>query len=164
MSRKDELLEVEADEPEMLHSILSKLPKPLDLERLISRTSELFRQHPPERLPGRAWAHISSNSVLKTTRDLKQLGHQSLQDGEKLYQKHASEIRRHDARRKMQEQAMLLARRHRRSLTATGTAVLVAVFAFYVRRYGVLPVDSDWFVSIPGLRAKAAELMHRFLQ
>ncbi|KAL8934249.1 MAG: hypothetical protein Q9211_005330, partial [Gyalolechia sp. 1 TL-2023] len=68
LSRREELFEIPADEPEMLHSILSKLPKPLDLEALITQTTSLYMDFPPERLPFRSWARISPFSVLKTTR------------------------------------------------------------------------------------------------
>lgn len=64
--RRQELFDVPDDEPEMLHSILSKLPKPLDLESLISKTIELIGIYPPEKLS--SWARISSLSVLKTSR------------------------------------------------------------------------------------------------
>jgi hypothetical protein len=88
LCRREELFEIPADEPEMLHSILSKLPKPLDLEALISKTMELYEKHPPEKLPFRVWWWISSNSVLRTTRNL--AAKQTLEDGEKLFQKQAS--------------------------------------------------------------------------
>lgn len=66
LQRKDELFEIPDDEPEMLHSILSKLPKPLDLEGLISRAILLLDTYPPESLS--TWNKISSKSVLKTSR------------------------------------------------------------------------------------------------
>ncbi|KAI7711476.1 hypothetical protein KC353_g8964, partial [Hortaea werneckii] len=85
ISRKKELFEFGADEPEMLHAILSKMPKPLDLDSLILRASDMFVHHPPEKLPGRAWSRISPNSVLKTTHaDPQQLVQQTLEDGERM--------------------------------------------------------------------------------
>ncbi|KAM0724223.1 hypothetical protein Q7P37_000105 [Cladosporium fusiforme] len=46
LSRKQELLSLEAEEHDMLHSILSKLPKPLDLDALIARSASLHKSHP----------------------------------------------------------------------------------------------------------------------
>lgn len=127
-------MELEAEEHDMLHSILSKLPKPLDLDALISRTSELFEQHPPNRLQGLSWFYISNNSVLKTTRDPQKLAKQTLHDGEVFFQRQATEISRHKSRMKAFQKARLLARKHRRPAVAAGTAVLVALLALYLRR------------------------------
>lgn len=118
----------------MLHSILSKLPKPLDLDSLISKTSDLFRRCPPNRLQGLSWYHISNNSVLKTTRDPHKLAKQTLHDGEVFFQRQANEIRMQEARKKTLDRACLLARKHRRPALAAGTAVLVALLALYLRR------------------------------
>lgn len=98
LSRRDELFEIPADEPEMLHSTLSKLPKPLKLEELISRTVILFNDHPPEILPRRAWAKISYYSVLKTTYGIRR--NQTLEDGEALFEMQALELRREELRKK----------------------------------------------------------------
>jgi len=64
LSRREELFDIPADEPEMLHSILSKLPKPLDLEGLILKAIALQTTHPPHDLP--IWKKVPSSSVLKT--------------------------------------------------------------------------------------------------
>lgn len=159
MSRKDELLEIEADEPEMLHSILSKLPKPLNLEDLISRTVQLFQEYPPLRLPGRAWRHVSSNSVLKTTQDFHRLSQQSLADGEMFFTKEAAEIRRRDALVQRQRQLSLLARRYRRPASWFSGAVLVAVMAFYFRGTALSPAILG---SMSALQQRLAEFWHRF--
>ncbi|KAK6537610.1 hypothetical protein TWF694_011790 [Orbilia ellipsospora] len=64
MSRREELFDIPDTEPEMLHSILCKLPKPLNLEGLISKAIDLQSSHPPESL--RIWSKLPSSSVLKT--------------------------------------------------------------------------------------------------
>ncbi|EPS43475.1 hypothetical protein H072_2540 [Dactylellina haptotyla CBS 200.50] len=64
MSRREELFDIPDTEPEMLHSILCKLPKPLDLEGLISKAIDLQSSHPPESL--RIWNKVPRTSVLKT--------------------------------------------------------------------------------------------------
>lgn len=127
----------------MLHSILSKLPKPLDLDGLIERASALYQAHPPERLAGWAWYHISPNSVLKTTRHPRQLAQQSLQDGERFFSRHSDDIRRQEDRQRRMQQARQLALRYRRPALATGTAIFVAVLALYMRRPGVSAMLTD---------------------
>jgi hypothetical protein len=49
LQRSDELFETPADETDMLHFILSKLPRPLDIETLIANTVELFEKYPLRR-------------------------------------------------------------------------------------------------------------------
>ncbi|SPQ23720.1 80f825f7-5134-45c8-bb37-e3a80021d49e [Thermothielavioides terrestris] len=46
-ARRAELFATPPDEPEMLHSILSKLPVPLDLEALLAEAARLEREVPP---------------------------------------------------------------------------------------------------------------------
>lgn len=133
MTRKKELLEIDHDEPEMLHSILSKLPKPLELENLIHGTRTLFGRYPPERLPNGAWRRVSSNSVLKTTPNPQALSMQSLREGEQLFEKHATEIRRYDALVSARKRIGALAYRYRRPARWTGAAVLIAVLALCMR-------------------------------
>ncbi|KAK5724069.1 GTPase-activating protein gyp8 [Elasticomyces elasticus] len=157
-SRKSELLEIEEDEPEMLHSILSKLPKPLNLESLIQRTSEIYKQHPPEALPGRAWNRVSANSVLKTTHDPRQLARQTLADGEKLFEKQAFEIKRADdwKRRKLRVQ-QLLKKYERPTKTATyaGGTLVVVVFAYWLRNSAGLAVLTSCISTLGRLQQQA---------
>jgi len=129
-SRSDELFEIPADEPEMLHSVLSKMPKPLDLESLIARTMQLYERHPPQKLPNRIWSRISSNSVLKTTQNL--AAEQTLDDGEKLFQKQASELRRREAL----ERGMTALYKYRRPAGTVGLAIIVGIVSFWLRREG----------------------------
>ncbi|POS85526.1 hypothetical protein EPUL_001192 [Erysiphe pulchra] len=83
LQQSDELFKTPSDEPEILHSILSKLPNPLGIEALIKDTVNLFETHPPENLRG--WKMISNNSVLKTSRWLDLTLSQSLDDGQKFF-------------------------------------------------------------------------------
>lgn len=118
----------------MLHAVLSKLPKPLDLDALISRTAALFSEHPPQALPFRSWSKISSSSVLKTTRDSKQVAQQSLQYGEQLFAKQATEIQVQESRKRMREHAMKVMRKYRRPAQTAGAAFLIALLALYMRK------------------------------
>ncbi|PPJ55650.1 hypothetical protein CBER1_09543 [Cercospora berteroae] len=156
MTRKKELLDIEHDEPEMLHSILSKLPKPLDLDGLISKTRILFERYPPEQLPNRAWKRVSSYSVLKTTLSPQALAAQTLPEGEQLYEKHAAEIRRHDILVKVQQRTHALARKYRRPARWTGAAIAVAMLALYMRR-------ADGAVRIVEMLGRLGDTAWRFV-
>ena len=130
LSRRDELFEIPPDEPEMLHSVLSKLPKPLDLEALIARTMQVYCEQPPERLPRFAWWRVSAYSVLKTTRQ--PLRDQTIQDGERLFLKQRLQLRRVE----MQKQAIARMWKYRRPAGSIGLAVVVGVLSFWLRRNG----------------------------
>ncbi|OQO07165.1 hypothetical protein B0A48_07733 [Cryoendolithus antarcticus] len=136
VSRKKELLELEADEHDMLHSILSKLPKPLDLDLLIGNAAKLFENHPPARLRSWTWFSISGNSVLKTTSNLTKLASQTLLDGERYFKRHAAEIQAYDSRKKTIARANFVVRRYRRPAVAIMTTFVVAFLALYLSRGG----------------------------
>ena len=131
ISRREELFDIPADEPEMLHSVLSKLPKPLNLERLISRTMVLFSDHPPEKLPRRAWSNISCHSVLKTTYGSRR--DQSLKDGEALYELQVLQLRRAELRKK----ALARIWKYRRPFGGIGLAVFVGLLSFWLGKKGL---------------------------
>ena len=131
LSRRKELFDIPADEPDMLHSVLSKLPKPLDLESLISKTIDLFQAHPPEALSGCAWSRISPFSVLKTTRDLSR--RQTLQDGEDLFVMQQLQLRRKELR----ERAIATIWSYKPLLGSVGLAVAVGIMALCLRRLGL---------------------------
>lgn len=133
LSRKCELLEIEADEPEMLHSVLSKLPKPLDLEGLIQRTAEIFDSYPPEKLPGQAWKQVSANSALKTTRKARNLSKQTLLDGERYLRLQDAEIKRAEEWQKRRVIMRRLTARYKRPAAFTSAAILVGVLALMLR-------------------------------
>ncbi|KAF3918614.1 hypothetical protein AA313_de0203395 [Arthrobotrys entomopaga] len=100
MSRREELFDIPDTEPEMLHSILCKLPKPLDLEGLISKAIDLQSSHPPESL--RIWNKVPNSSVLKTyPSPLKATNftfekeiHSDLSKGETLFKKQETQLAR----------------------------------------------------------------------
>ena len=128
-SRRDELFETPSDEPEMLHSILCKLPRPLDLEALITAASALFDAYPPERLP--AWRTISRASVLRTARHPEACATQSMADGYEFFRRQVAELRWLEHRDKIREMLW----RHRRPARAVGLAVIVGIAAVLFRRY-----------------------------
>jgi TBC1 domain family member 20 len=130
ISRREELLDIPVEEPEMLHFTLSKLPQPLNLESLISKTMELFKVHPPEKLPRLTWWKVSPYSVLKTSRNLKE--HQSLQRGRWLFAKQATQLQRE----KLQQKALKLAWKYRRPATSMAVALLAGIMSIWLTRNG----------------------------
>lgn len=130
ISRREELLDIPIDEPEMLHFTLSKLPQPLDLESLISKTMTLFSTNPPETLPHLVWRKIPSESVLKSSRDTKEK--QSLKKGEELFGKQAAQLRREE----LQKKALQAVWRYRRPATSVTLAVLAGVISVWLARNG----------------------------
>jgi hypothetical protein len=128
LQRSEELFETPADEPEMLHSILSKLPKPLDLEALIANTVKLIEKHPPRSL--RPWRLISQYSVLKTSLFLDQTANQTLEDGETYFKKQVKELQWAEQR----EKVLTTIWKYRKPAGTIGFAVLVGVLSFWLRK------------------------------
>ncbi|TLS29916.1 hypothetical protein PpBr36_02846 [Pyricularia pennisetigena] len=129
MSRREELFDTPPDEPEMLHSILSKLPQPLDLDDLLARAVALAEDHPPETLPN--WRHgISPNSVLKTARDSAACAKQTLDQGRQFFERQVRELEWEEKR----EKALAVLWAYRKPARTIGFAVAFGVLAFWLRR------------------------------
>ncbi|KAK4193919.1 rab-GTPase-TBC domain-containing protein [Podospora australis] len=133
-SRRQELFETPPDEPEMLHSILSKLPIPLDLEGLIQGAIELETKYPPESL--RTWRrYISRWSVLKTARHHLPppalSSEEALEQGRVFFERQVRELQWKEQKEKMLEAIW----RYRRPARTVGFAVLVGVAALLLRKY-----------------------------
>ncbi|KAH8889786.1 hypothetical protein GQ53DRAFT_651850 [Thozetella sp. PMI_491] len=135
-SRREELFDTPSDEPEMLHSILSKLPSPLDLEALIGSATELSKSHPPETL--RAWRAISKASVLKTARD--GAVDQSMEDGRIFFDRQVAELQWREWKKK----ALKKAWQYRTPVSGLGLALLVGVAAILMRRSPGGPLVYTW--------------------
>ena len=134
-TRREELLEIPPDEPETLHAILSKLPKPLDLEKLISETIDIFTLYPPERLPFRVWRGIPSTSVLKTTRKTSDVTKQSLDEGQVWFNRQAVIMARNQ---RIAETVRLFRRyawRNRRSIAIVGLTLGVGLISWLMRKH-----------------------------
>lgn len=130
LQRADELFAIPADEPEVLHSVLSKLPKPLDLETLIANTIALFEVHPPETLG--TWRSISSSSVLKTARSADQAAGQSLGEARVFFNHQVKELQWAER----QEKVLSTMWKYRRPARTVGLAILVGVLSYWLRRSG----------------------------
>lgn len=129
MSRREKLLEIPADEHDMLFFTLQKLPQPLDLEPLIDRALRVFEKHPPERLPGRIWWSVSSSSVLKTLHGNKRI---SAREAEVCFARQAAEVRWQETRQK----ALRTTFRHKKSIATVATAVAIGALSIWMRRSG----------------------------
>lgn len=129
LSRRDQLLEIPADDHDMLFFTLQKLPQPLDLEPLLSKALGMFDEFPPDRLPGRVWGRISPSSVLKTARSPQNC--HSLEEAEQYFHKQAAEVRWDENKQK----ALQTAFKYRKP-AGTAAAVLIAGLAIWMQRSG----------------------------
>lgn len=139
LKRREELFDTPANEPEMLHSILSKLPQPLKLDELIAGTVELFEKHPPESL--RSWRRVSSSSVLKTARDINICAAQTMDEGQFFFEKQLRELQWAEKKEKMAKRL----RACRRPAKGVAIAILVGVAAVYLRRSPSAWALFTWF-------------------
>ena len=144
MSRRDELLEIPVEEPEMLHFTLSKLPNPLNLDSLICGTTQLFTNYPPQNLPHLVWWRISSHSVLKTSRNL--IEKQSLKKGEELFLKQATQLQREEAQKK----ALAFMWHHRKKAASAALTVLAGAMSIWLTRNGYDRMLWAYLVKLKG--------------
>ncbi|CAI6235098.1 unnamed protein product [Periconia digitata] len=141
LSRRDEILEIDQEDEDIMSAILGKLPEPFDIEFHIARAVELYERLPPESLVGWEWWRISSSSVLKTSPTPFHLSQTSLEEGEKLLQKQEKEIRHRQTwdnatvRVKMVRRHLWLYRRH----GAVGVAIIIGVYAMWLGRAHTRP-------------------------
>lgn len=130
LDRRAELFAVPADEPEVLHSVLSKLPRPLDLDRLVSGTTALLARHPPPSL-GDPWHRgIGAHSVLRTAASAADAADQAEAVGEYYFARQVWDLERAERREKLLRAAW----RYRRPAAAVGFAVAFGVLAYWMRR------------------------------
>lgn len=138
LSRREEMLEIEKEDVDIMHVVLGKLPQPFDVEFHIARALELHERLPPDSLGSWAWWRISSSSVLKTPSTPLELNNMSLEEGERLLQQQEKEVRRQQAFKKAATNAKYIRRRlwyYRRHGTF-GLAIAVGVYALWLGRNG----------------------------
>lgn len=131
LSRKEELLDIPVEEPEMLHFTLSKLPCPLNLDAHIASAAQLFEDHPPESLPFGAWKRISRASVLKTSRDPHHK--YAVEEAVAFFHRQTKQLRNEERRK----QALEFAWAHRRTVGSVALAILVGAASIYIRKKGL---------------------------
>lgn len=153
LSRREEVLEISAEDPSMLYLTLSKVPPALNLEALISDTISLFETHPPETL--RSWSSISSSSCLKTARSWDIYVNQLTCDGYVYFQTQLRELRRAEAWDKLTKSMW----RYRRRAKTVGFALLVGLGAIYLHRHpAYAPFDLQWATLVGWVRRTAVYL------
>jgi hypothetical protein len=136
LSRREEMLDIDKEDEDIMHAMLGKLPQPFDVEFHIARGVELYERLPPEKLRSWEWWNISSSSVLKTSMTPAALSCLSLEDGEKWMLQQEKEVRRQQARVRAQRSVTMLKRRlwiYRRQ-GVYGLAVVVGVYALWLGR------------------------------
>ena len=131
LSRRDELFEFPPDDSSMLLLVLSKVPKKLDLETLITETADLFERHPPDSL--HSWRRISASSPLKTARSPGS-ENQSLEEGHAHFEKQAAEEAAELRRRERSKKLAKRAQAYRGPALAMFVAVATGMLAIYLRR------------------------------
>lgn len=132
LSKRDEIFDTPIEEQDVLHVILSKLPKQLDVDALIASAARLFEQHPPESL--RSWRNISSASVLKTARSLESIQSQTLEEGEAYFKQQELELERARKWEEQRKRVAVIVSRYKHPAGAVGLALLVGALAFWLRR------------------------------
>jgi TBC1 domain family member 20 len=130
LSRRDKLLEIPAEDHDMLFFTLQKLPQPLDLEPLITHAGSIFAEHPPSTLTGRVWRGISSSSVLKTARVPE--ASVNLKKAAVYFQRQAAEVKWEETKHKAARTAM----KYRRPAATTAAAIAIGALSIWMRRSG----------------------------
>ncbi|KAF1976559.1 hypothetical protein BU23DRAFT_578482 [Bimuria novae-zelandiae CBS 107.79] len=136
LSRREEMLEIDKEDEDIMHAMLGRLPQPFDVEFHIGRSMELHERLPPEKLRTWMWWKISSSSVLKTSSTPQALSHLTLEDGERWMQQQEKEVRRQQTLTKATRNAQIIRRRlwvHRRQ-GAFGLAIVVGICALWLGR------------------------------
>ena len=138
LSRRDELLEIEKEDEDILYVMLGKLPEPFDVEFHIARTLELYERIPPASLGSWEWWRISTSSVLKTSAEITDVHQLTLEDGEKLFAQQEAELRRQQALKRAAKNVLYVRRRlwFYRRYGYVGLAVVVGAYALYLGRNG----------------------------
>lgn len=132
---------MDQEDADIMHAILSKLPKPLDLDHLLTRSFSLHAAHPPASLPRHIWAPIDADSVLKSAADPARVAVQSLEEGQAAFHRQAARLRR----QKLLLQAKAWAWRNRRPVASLAFAMTVAVAAYLVQRHNLsLRIPGIW--------------------
>ncbi|EPE03429.1 gtpase-activating protein gyp10 [Ophiostoma piceae UAMH 11346] len=148
-AHREALFATPADEPEMLHHILSKLPARAggddsddsddlfgvkgaasSLDSLVAEADRLLEEYPPHSLS--SWRSVPTSSVLKTVEIAADA--QTVDDGEELFHEHVLEIARAEKRRQQIARVRKVLRQYRGPIRAVGVAVLVGVIAVALQR------------------------------
>jgi hypothetical protein len=136
LSKREELLEIEKEDEDILYVMLSRLPEPFDVEFHIARTVELYERLPPAALNSWEWWRISSSSVLKASATSSSLRGLTLEDGEMLFAHQEKELRRQQALARAAKNMKYVKLRlwYYRRYGAIGLAIVVGTYALWLGR------------------------------
>lgn len=126
LDRRDELLEI--DEPDMLHVILGKVPRNMNIDALIADSAALRDRFPPSRL--RSWRYISGASVLKTVYNVEACSDQTMEQGHEHFEQQVKEIQWFELR----EKAKMLLWAYRKPAASVGVTIAVGLIGIYLQR------------------------------
>ncbi len=144
LSKRDELLELDEDDGDMLYFQLGKIPEPFDVEFHIARTVELYERLPPASLRSWEWWRISSSSVLKASATNESLRCRTLEDGENFFAQQEAEIERQKLQKRALKTLKLIGRQlwYYRRYSTVGFAVLFGAYSLWLGQNGQFP---NWF-------------------
>jgi hypothetical protein len=132
-SRREDLLEIDPSDQDILHVTLTRLPSHrMDFDALITDALDIFSSHPPSSL-GRPWWYISSASALRTALGPDEVRAQTLDEGEKWLGFQSREAARQAQLQTILRITKMAVWRYRRP-ALVGIAVAVAVFAMWLGR------------------------------
>jgi hypothetical protein len=140
LSKREELLEIEAEDEDILYVMLSKIPDPFDVEFHIARTIELYERLPPASLNSWEWWRISSSSALKASATGSSLRQSTLDDGELFFARQETDLRRQQALRRATKNMQYMRMRlwYYRRYGAFGIAMVVGAYALWLGKDGGL--------------------------
>lgn len=156
LSKRDELLEIDREDEDILYVMLGKLPQPFDVEFHIARTVELYERLPPARLNSWEWWRISSSSVLKSSATSDSLRRLTLEDGEMFLEQQEKDLRRQQALRRVAKNVEHIRLRlwFYRRYGAVSLAILVGAYAIWLGRNGEFPTRYPLFGYLGQFTAK----------
>ncbi|KAH7371106.1 GTPase-activating protein gyp10 [Pyrenochaeta sp. MPI-SDFR-AT-0127] len=140
LSKREELLEIDKEDEDIMYVMLSRLPQHFDVEFHLARTVELYERLPPASLNSWEWWRISSSSVLKASATNTTLRRLTLEDGETLFAQQEKELQRQHALKRAANNLRCVRMRlwYYRRFGVAGLAVLVGAYAFWLGKSGGL--------------------------
>ncbi|KAH9870874.1 hypothetical protein J1614_006446 [Plenodomus biglobosus] len=138
LSQREELLEIEKEDEDILFVTLGRIPQPFDVEFHIARTVELYERLPPASLNSWEWWRISSSSVLKASATNLSMRQLTLEDGEALFAQQEQDLQRQLAFDKASKQLLYARMRlwSYRRYGAVGLAILIGAYAVWLGKNG----------------------------
>jgi len=132
-SRREDLLEIDPSDQDILHVTLTRLPSHrMDFDSLITDALVIFTAHPPSSLGG-PWRAVSSASALRTALGPDTVRIQSLEEGEKLLGFQSREAARQAQLQAIVRMTKMTMWRYRRP-AIVGITLAVAVLALWLGR------------------------------